>query len=98
MSELPITVPQALHDAVSTECGEDFAVSYLCGADIQGDVLHPRTQIARLRLTQSSAALHAIHSQNLKVGRAVPADERAPIPAVQEWRKEHPNHNWMKGR
>jgi hypothetical protein len=70
----------------------------LCGALQRGNILRPRTNIARERIVQSSAAMRALNSQGVIVGLTIPADERESIQQVEDWREKHPNHNWFRKR
>ena len=60
MDDLPVTVPQALHDDTSAAMGQPFAVSYLCGALVDRGLLFPRTNVARDRLISEAKAVKVI--------------------------------------
>lgn len=81
---LPVTVPLALHDDMAREVSTPFAVSYLCGAGIDGDKLLPRTQTARERLLSTKAARTVLDRHKLTVGRALRPEEREPVRGVTE--------------
>lgn len=66
----PITVPQRIYDAVSKECGQPFADSYLWNARMSGDVMTPHTVTAFLILKRSFGARKALGLE--KVGLAEP--------------------------
>ena len=76
---LPVTVPRALHAAVATAVSAEFAASYLCGAVLVGAVLHPRTQTARKRLNDTSAAQAALNEAGVTLGQAIPMEDRMLI-------------------
>lgn len=42
-SKFVMTVPESLYQAVCERVGEDFAGSYMAGARLDGQYLHPRT-------------------------------------------------------
>ena len=80
---LPITVPMDLHDAMARAVSLDFAVSYLCGAAINGPWLMPRTWTARDKLKANGDALKVIADFGLRLGEPIPEADREPIPAVE---------------
>lgn len=82
MPDLPVTVPQSLHDAMAQSCGEAFAISYLCGALLDGATLYPRTEIAKERLKDSGSAMRVLNARGYALGRSLTPAERAPIPGV----------------
>lgn len=79
-SPLPITVPMSLHDALSAAVSEAFAVSYLCGASLEGSTLRPRTQIARERLDSNPVAMKALKGAGIRLGESLRPNEREPLP------------------
>ena len=56
MPNLPVTVPRELYDEMLKGCGEDFADSYLSGAELHQNILLPRTHKAWERITENWAA------------------------------------------
>lgn len=84
MTNLPVTVPQDLRDALAEACGELFAVSYLCGASVRNGWLRPRTRIACERLLENPKACYVLDKAGLHIGQTLSPDEREPIQAVTE--------------
>jgi len=76
---LPVTVPASLHAAVADAVSAAFAASYLCGAVLIGGVLHPRTETARKRLRDTTAALLALNQAGVSLGDAIPPGDRMAI-------------------
>ena len=84
MDDLPVTVPQALHDDMSAAMGQPFAVSYLCGALVDRGLLFPRTNVARDRLISEAKAVKVITEHGIHVGNAQRPEDRVEIPSVAE--------------
>jgi len=78
---LPVTVPASLQAAVADAVSAEFAASYLCGAVLVGGVLHPRTETARKRLRDTAAAVLALNEAGVKLGEAIPLEDRMAIAA-----------------
>jgi hypothetical protein len=85
---LPVTVPGALHAAVAHAASAEFAASYLCGAVLVGGVLHPRTETARKRLRDTAAAVLALNEAGVRLGEAIPSQDRMTIAAAPAPRPE----------
>lgn len=80
---LPITVPIELHKAMADALGQDFAISYLCGAVVHNGTLHPRTVTAKAKLRWTSEAMLVLSDASLKLGEAVALEDRLLIHAVE---------------
>ena len=85
---LTVTVPVALHDAMTQAISESFAVSYLCGAVVVNGKVLPRTRMAHAALSQEGP-MRVLRDLNFALGDALRPDERKDIKSVSESRARY---------
>lgn len=68
----PITIQRALYDAVCEAVNQDFADSYLTGAEMNGRKLTPRTLTGYQKMRDVRAFMDMLEKANIELVRPTP--------------------------